>query len=393
MNLKKVEGIIRTYKARFDAISKEEIYKWRAVKRFQDEWDITADNFAEMLGDAFSQSRNLLSSRDYYPLRMLLLCARKEPGTVRNLFVQLYDEERDLIERIEDFQAEMARLNGRYYDQKKDYQDSRAVLAYLSFRFPDRYFFYKYGMFKEFVEKIDYPYKPKMGSNENVLVFLTLCSLLRGEIVKDKSLLTLHRQRLKDEHFFDSSYNILTQDIIYAAVRHFSELEDRPEQKSALQRLERVNKKLVAKKEAPVLKGTFTNYIENEKRRKRIGDRGELLVMRHEQERLEQSGSRKQPVHVSLTRGDGEGFDILSYDESGEEIFIEVKTTTSGCDSPFYITRNELKKSMEAQERFRLYRLYDFDETNDTAKFCVQSGSLESLCVDPVLYQVRAEEV
>jgi hypothetical protein len=119
MHIQKVKEIIESYKKNFQAISKQEIYKWRAVKRFQDNWNIAARDFVEMLENSLSLSRNLLSSGNYFPQRMLILSARREPETVRNLFIELYDEEEDLVERLENFQAGIALLNGRYFAKKK----------------------------------------------------------------------------------------------------------------------------------------------------------------------------------------------------------------------------------------------------------------------------------
>lgn len=393
MDHQKVKEIINFYKKHFYAISKEELYKWRAVKHFQVNWDINADDFVEMLQTSFKRSGNLLSSGDYYPLRMLLFNAGKEPETVRAIFTDLYDEERDLIERVKNFRNRIRLINTKNLpDKKQTYQDSRAVLAYLCFRFPDRYFFYKFGMFRDFIEKIDYPYEPIIGRDENVLAFLKLCTLLREEIIKDKDLLEMHRQRLTEEHFFDSSYNILTQDVIYAAVRHIGKLEQRVEQAPALERLEKTDRSIASKSNRIILKGTFINHIENERRNKRIGDLGELLVLKYEEEKLKKSGSKNKPILVSQIKGDGEGYDILSFNESDEEMFIEVKTTTSHYHAPFYITQHELEKSRKEKARFYLYRLYDFDEKEHKAKFCVQRGSLENLCINPILYKVLVKE-
>lgn len=140
-----------------------------------------------------------------------------------------------------------------------------------------------------------------------------------------------------------------------------------------------------------VLKGTFTNYIDNEKENKRIGDLGELLVLQHEQEKLKTLGIRKEPEHKSKSEGDGLGYDILSYNEQGKEIFIEVKTTVRNYDAPFFITRNELLRSKQDNDKFFLYRLYEFDDANNNAKYYRRQGDLTELCVNPILYRAIME--
>jgi hypothetical protein len=393
MNLQKTKEIIEFYKKHFHAISKEEIYKWRAVKHFQNNWDIAAKDYTLMLENSLRFSGNLLDSGNYFPKRMLLLNTRIEPETIRKLFNELYDEEKDWVKRIMDFQNGIAILTKKYFpSHKKHYQDARAVLVYLTLRFPDIYFFYKYSMFKEFIEKVDYPYKAKKGRVENLTVYFNLCELLKEEIVKDIELLELHTQCLAENDYIDNSSNILTQDVIYATVEHFKRFKIPIKQEPVLKRLVKVSKQITSKPEQTTLKGAFVNYVENEKTRKRIGDFGELLVLKFEQEKLRELGSNRRPEHVAKTKGDGEGYDILSFNESDEELFIEVKTTTGNFDAPFFITKNELEKSIIEKERFYLYRLFNFNEKDDSAKFLVIQGSLETLCINPVLYRVRAEE-
>ncbi len=395
MNQQKVKEIIEVYKKNFHAISREEIYKWRAVKRFQDNWNIDAEDFFEMLKNSLSSTGNLLASGNYFPHRMLLLNTEKAPEEVRNLFIELYkeEEEEDWVERITDFRngsAALTKINFRNHMQH--YQDVRAVLVYLTLRFPDIYFFYKYGMFEKFIEEVDYPYRPRVGATENLRIYFNVCELLREEIVKDNELLKLHKQRITENEFFDKSFNILTQDVIYATVRHFERFDQPVKQEPVLERLVEVNKTITSKQDTVTFYGSSPNYIEREKENKRIGDLGEQLVMRYEEEKLKQLGSYKRPDYVAKTKGDGEGYDILSFDELDEEIFIEVKTTTSHNDAPFYITKRELEKSINEQERFYLYRLYAFDEKEGTAKFYRLQGSLEYLCINSVLYKIIVEE-
>jgi hypothetical protein len=393
MNIQKVRQLIKLYKKHFLYIHKEEIYKWRAVKCFQENWNIEAIDFYEMLERSFAQTKNLLDSGLYYPKRMLLKNTETNPGYLRQLFIELYDEDNDLVERITNFQEGIkAHSKKTFPTLKNDYQDPRAVLVYLCLRYPDRYYFYKYEMFKNFVSIIDYPYQPKRGDIENILQFLTLCNLLKEEILKDNELLELHKTRLTEREFFDSSFNILTQDIIYAAVRHIDKFEVGGIQDSALKRLIKVDQTVSPKADKVKLQGSFTNYIENERENKRIGDLGELLVFQHEQEKLKSFGLKKEPQHKSKSEGDGLGYDILSYNEKGEEIFIEVKTTVRNYDTPFFITRNELERSKQDNRHFFLYRLYDFDDTNNQAKYYSRQGDLTDLCINPILYRATVDK-
>jgi hypothetical protein len=129
-------------------------------------------------------------------------------------------------------------------------------------------------------------------------------------------------------------------------------------------------------------KTTFVqrNYIEAEAKNHSIGSAGEEFILRVEHERLWRSGKRKladQVEHVSKTKGDFVGFDILSFETSGREKFIEVKTTKYGALTRFFASSNEVEVSQTHADKYQLYRLFNFDKQ---PKFFVLAGSLRNTC-------------
>jgi hypothetical protein len=108
-----------------------------------------------------------------------------------------------------------------------------------------------------------------------------------------------------------------------------------------------------------------TNYIEREARNRSLGNAGELFVLNFERARLIHSGHEalaSRIEHTSKVRGDHEGYDVLSFETSGIERLIEVKTTKYGSDTPFFVTRNEVATSAREASRYQLYRLFSFRE-------------------------------
>jgi hypothetical protein len=132
------------------------------------------------------------------------------------------------------------------------------------------------------------------------------------------------------------------------------------------------------------------DYLQREARNRSLGSAGEDLVMQYEAQRLHAAGSRalaERIEHVSRTKGDGAGYDILSFEKDGRERFIEVKTTAYIAETPFYVSRNELSFSTEQAAQFHLYRLFDFRKR---ARMFMLDGALDTNCrLDPVSY--RAE--
>ena len=120
----------------------------------------------------------------------------------------------------------------------------------------------------------------------------------------------------------------------------------------------------VAEPPRPAIRLT-TNYIEREARNRSLGGAGELFVLNYERARLIHGGKESLAArieHTSKVRGDYEGYDILSFDESGAERLIEVKTTKYGAETPFFVTRNEVSTSERRSQLYHVYRLYGFQQ-------------------------------
>lgn len=105
------------------------------------------------------------------------------------------------------------------------------------------------------------------------------------------------------------------------------------------------------------------DYLEREAQNQSLGLAGEEFVVQFEHWRLNalgQSTLADRVEHVAQSKGDGLGFDILSFEPDGRERFIEVKTTAFGKDTPFFVSKNELTFSRVATQQFHLYRLFEF---------------------------------
>lgn len=101
------------------------------------------------------------------------------------------------------------------------------------------------------------------------------------------------------------------------------------------------------------------------KENKDLGDRGELFVLLYEKQKLQMLGLPNLARNVtwaSKEMGDGLGFDIISFDEDQNKIFIEVKTTNHGKNTDFFITSNELSVSKELSDKYYIYRVYEFSD-------------------------------
>jgi len=103
------------------------------------------------------------------------------------------------------------------------------------------------------------------------------------------------------------------------------------------------------------------DYEKEARKLKRLGDRGEKIVMDIEKMRLINAGKEnlaKRIERVSL-KSDAYGYDILSFNEDGTKRYIEVKATRAKVGTAnFFLTANELKIANELDNYF-IYMVYD----------------------------------
>lgn len=130
------------------------------------------------------------------------------------------------------------------------------------------------------------------------------------------------------------------------------------------------------------------DYLEREARNQSLGLAGEDFAIQFERWRLIQLGVNQladRVEHVSETRGDGLGYDVLSFEHDGSPRFIEVKTTAFGERTPFFVSDNEMRFARSEPKRFKLYRLFNF---RATPRLFELSGPIEQHCIlDPTTYR------
>ncbi len=106
-------------------------------------------------------------------------------------------------------------------------------------------------------------------------------------------------------------------------------------------------------------KGVIIDWAKRHFTSKKLGTAGEEFIISCERKKLidNELFDLADKVKPML---DGEGFDVLSYDLAGNEIHIEVKTTSGGINEPFYFSINEKEYLEKHPENYYLHRLHEF---------------------------------
>lgn len=134
--------------------------------------------------------------------------------------------------------------------------------------------------------------------------------------------------------------------------------------------------------------GRDVDFEGEAKIQKELGDAGEELVKLHEIEELEKWKMFEKAKLVRIAKP-GEGYDVYSFDEKGDEKFIEVKTTNGSWKNRFFLTRHEIKFMRERKSNYSLYRIYNFDEENNSGEFFELQGNIEErIIMQPIQFEV-----
>lgn len=229
-NQLRLKEALRQYKKDFVATHwNEEKYKWEAVKCFQDNWDIHAADFEDMLSQSLSKTSNLLASINNFPAGMIIEFAHAAPEKVRAMYMDLFDESKDVFGRIESFKKQSNILLKKYKSTaKQHYQHENAITTYLWLRYPDKYYVYKYSEARSVSNKLDSNYKFKKGSyTDNLKSFYDFYNEIRESLKRDSTLIDLFKSQLTDDCYPDSELRTLTFDVGFYISRNISKPADK----------------------------------------------------------------------------------------------------------------------------------------------------------------------
>lgn len=231
-NQEKLAAVIAAYKEYFPEHWKDEMYKWEAIQHFQKHWDVNAENFLEMFMEATDKTFNLLANMNNYPRGMIKAFATADAEAVRGMFINLFDESKNLAERIEQFQASADEMRVKYDDGtwRQHYQGENAITTYLWLKYPDKYYIYKYSEVRAFAKAVDSDFVPKKGgSTFNVEGGLKLYNEVREIIKQDPEMDKLLKDGLKDSCYPDPEKVTMTIDVGFFVSRFYGQKTEETE--------------------------------------------------------------------------------------------------------------------------------------------------------------------
>lgn len=294
MNKNQMHQIFAHYIDNFEMLNDKEhaeYYKWQICYQFRKLMDkalaTDSENFANALYQVKECSRNIIDSYTQ-PFYGLVVFARKEPETVRKMFIDLYsDDHGDIKEQmnlIRNFFDQSAELLAKYYPDSYLYkQNSHSVSSYLFLYDPDHHYMYKATQSQVMADCIEFYDDWGTGDNIKLDIYYRMCDEILVEIRNCPALLETNKSRYDGalhmepgELHEDKELHILLFDIIYCSQVY--NLFDgitfaRPKAKEKLLIIEQKNKAkelkeayAVAEEKVQLLEETlkyFINAIEN----------------------------------------------------------------------------------------------------------------------------------
>ena len=401
--MKEITPYIQAYINNWAYINTLEEYKWIAIKHFQEKFFASDISFTEKLSQSLSRTGNLLVAPRYFPSAMLIEFCQEKPTLIESMINNLFNENNPLRDRIIKFMDKSHQLiiqmteeghgDWKVRDNVQSFQDAHAISVYLTLRYPDNYYIYKYGVFRDFSKRIGYTIQ-NGNSVDRYLEYNSLCKSIKKEIQKEREFISFYETWTNENGYKDPNYNLLTQDFIYSVASHLNpeKIDKKDKKKSIVKEIQEIEVH-----DFPFVKSKFkgsknVDYAKRDALYRSLGMLGEQWVITYEKERLAKLGIQAEVRHSSVCDGDGIGYDVLSVEDDGiTPRYIEVKTTTGDVRQPFFYSDNELQFSEGHKENYYLYRVYDFVGSSKKANLLIIHGNLKQLNGKPISYKVSVK--
>ena len=155
---------------------------------------------------------------------MILKFAEVVPEEVRAMFIDLYDESKDVYQRIDAFKQKSNSLLERYGNgASQHYQVENTITTYLWLRYPDKYYIYKLTEIKAVSNELESDYYFKKGAYaDNIRNFLSFYDEICEEIKLDEELKNMLTSQLTGTCYPDPELKTLTIDVGFYISRYIS---------------------------------------------------------------------------------------------------------------------------------------------------------------------------
>lgn len=227
MNTDNLHSLINRYEENFYTLNNsehDEIFKWRAAKRFRDVWfseEAKSMTFSERFNAAKKEFSILMDNSYVSPSNGIVKIAEQDQDAVERLFTEVLfaDDGGDIVARqnnMDKFLEEFDKLRAKYYPQSfKFKQDRHSVSCYLAFYAPEQNYIYRYSDAEEFAQNIEFGKDIGSGESFRLERYYEMCDMIVEALKEHPSLLEKHFTFLSDKCYRDDSLHLLAFDLMY----------------------------------------------------------------------------------------------------------------------------------------------------------------------------------
>ena len=229
MNTQHLQEIIDHYIELFPVTNNPvhmEYYKWTIANDFRPMMDeALAASDAELPGKLYAVKKLTMNLIDSYtqPLNGLMEFSKKEPATVRDMFLKLFQasqaDVKDKQAAIQSFLDESHKLREKYFPDSYLYNDDlHSVTGYLFLYDPDHNYLYKASHCRSFADCIEFYTDWGSGENTKLDIFYRMCDEALAAIKENDALMSTAAGRYDIDPgnmHPDTEKHILLFDIIY----------------------------------------------------------------------------------------------------------------------------------------------------------------------------------
>ena len=186
---------------------KDEVYKWELIDKYKGKPNLEVE-------DLLQEIKSIDYSNLIYHLSKAVIneLAEENPSEIRRLFTELFDESVDLTKRIKAFSKDTKTLYNALGKTNQHHQDERAISAYLTLRYPEKYTFYKHTFYKNYCNLLGIKQAKK---NERYAHFLSLIDELVDKYITNDSELIEQVKGYIPQYYDGENHKLLAQDILY----------------------------------------------------------------------------------------------------------------------------------------------------------------------------------
>ena len=225
MNKITLDELLNRYEENIDALydaKHDEIFKWRALKTFQNEWFSSEHtDFLSRFNAATKDFSVFIDNSRMHPRNGVVKLYEKESAEVEHLFCEVLfaADEGDLDVRQQNMDAfidGMEKLREKYYPANWSFkQDRHSASTFLSMYAPTENYVYKYSEAETMAVYGEFGFDIGAGVDFSLPHYYAMCDEIVEALKTHDTLLQKHFSKLDDECYDEQSLHLLAFDIMY----------------------------------------------------------------------------------------------------------------------------------------------------------------------------------